>query len=152
MNPLDSRVSKGYEAYYGGGIDKWITDTERRENEVRQATLDSTKATEASAQFASSSAKAAWFSGAVGAVAILISLYQLYKGNEIENRLNVMTKRAELTDSLVKVLRQSQTTSEQKGNRVSSDSLVRQVVPGQLLRRQGARPSGKALPPNQTRV
>ncbi|PRY22738.1 hypothetical protein CLV58_14418 [Spirosoma oryzae] len=114
--------------------------TERnRQLEAHQATLASAKATEDSARFASSSAKAAWFSGVVGAVAILISLYQLYKGNELEDKLNAVTKRVELTDSLMKVPRQSRTTSAPKGYRVSSDSSTGPAVPGSGHGRQEAR-------------
>ena len=119
----------GYTVVAAGGYEKWRKEKERRENEAHQAVIDGAKATKDSAQFAKSSAKAAWLSGVVGAVAILISLYQLYKGNEIEDKLNAVTKRVESTDSLLKILRQSHTTNGPTSYRISSDTTVRQAVP-----------------------
>lgn len=69
-------TQKGYEAYYGGGIDKWITDTERRENEVRQATLDSAKATVDAAKSAKKSFFAAVITGAFSIIPIALSIFQ----------------------------------------------------------------------------
>lgn len=119
----------GYTVIAAGGYRAWYNEKKRREDEVHQAVLDSSKATIDAAKSSRQSKNAAWFSGIFGAVAVLITIYQLWKGNETDTQLNALTKRVESIDSLMKVQRQNQTANGQKGYRALADPLTQQAFP-----------------------
>ena len=66
---FNKATEKGYEAYNIGGIDKWIADKKQREDEIRQATLDSARATVDAAE----SAKWSKYAAIVSAVAAIVA-------------------------------------------------------------------------------
>ena len=98
----------GYEVAEAGSFDHWRSSIKKREDEAHQATLDTARATVDAARSAKQSKVAAWFAGAVGAIAVGLTGFQIWKSNEVETEKELLQKRLVKIDSLVNVLSRNQ--------------------------------------------
>lgn len=101
-------TEKGYQCLEQNGFDNWQTNIQKREADIHQATLATANATIDAALSAKYSKNAAWVSGAISAISVALTFYQVWKGNELEVKLNAVIKHSAITDSLLKIRPQIQ--------------------------------------------
>ncbi len=88
-------TEKGYEVIKAGSFEKWLANSEQRQNEAHQAALDSAAATVDATASAKKSLRVAWIVGALSAIPIVLSVLQYADSRAKDKEISALTTELE---------------------------------------------------------